>query len=234
MKQTRLGVFETNSSSMHSIVVMKDRGKFKGKYKNFLVDFYVDEDGEWEIWNENDLQFGSYPFRILVTFADKFYYAVASLCSYYNDGLKEPPKESVDMFNKLTEIVKKYVPSLKKITVPMYTPNEYFSDGVNPIDPEKLDYDEDTDSYTYNGKSVNVKSLDLPYFGYVDHESSSLLQDFLDKQNITLEEFLTNKKYLVVVDGDAYCEFEKLLNSGLINKKRIDYEFEWNGKHEVK
>ena len=86
----------------------------------------------------------------------------------------------------------------------------------------------------YNDRSVNVKSLDLPYFGYVDHESSSLLQDFLDEQKISLEKFLVNKKYLVVVDGDEYCEFEKLLNSGIINKGIIDYEFGWNGKHEVK
>ena len=41
--------------------------------------------------------------------------------------------------------------------------------------------------------------FDKPYTGYVDE---NILSGFLEKEGITLEEYLTNKKYVVIQEGD--------------------------------
>ena len=57
--------------------------------------------------------------------------------------------------------------------------------------------------------------------GYVDDR---IVESFLKKNNITLEEFLTNDKYFVICDGDEYCIFADMIKSGLIsNKVNHDY-----------
>ena len=52
-----------------------------------------------------------------------------------------------------------------------------------------------------------------------------MLQGFLEKENITLKEFLFNKKYIIIIDGDEYCMFDKAKESGLINMSNIQKEF---------
>ena len=47
------------------------------------------------------------------------------------------------------------------------------------------------------------------YFGDIETDST-LLERFLKREKITLEEFLTNRKYIIIVDGDEYCIFETL------------------------
>ena len=66
----------------------------------------------------------------------------------------------------------------------------------------------------------------VPYTGRVD---KNILSGFLEKENITLEEFLINKKYIVIQDGDEYCEFEKIKKTGLINLDAIDHEYQETG-----
>lgn len=175
MKQTRLGVFETNSSSMHSIVVMKNVEKFAGQYKEFDEDIYLSKSGKWVLCSE-DLSYDRYPFRVLATFKDKLLYAIPALCNI-DDG----------KYDDIVAVVEKYVPNFKKFDFSLCE-----------------DYEK---------------------FGYIDHQSADLLYDFLNEEGITLEEFLTNKKYMIVVDGDEYAEFEKWVKSGLINVDDIDYTY---------
>lgn len=52
-----------------------------------------------------------------------------------------------------------------------------------------------------------------------------LLGIFLKKENISLEEFLINKKYVVICDGDEYCVYDDMKKAGLINAEMIDHEF---------
>lgn len=63
------------------------------------------------------------------------------------------------------------------------------------------------------------------YYGDIDHQSIGILQNFLFKEDISLEEFLTNSNYIVIIDGDEYCIFEKLKESGLIKKEIIKKEY---------
>lgn len=55
--------------------------------------------------------------------------------------------------------------------------------------------------------------------GYVDDR---IVEPFLKKNNITLEEFLTNDKYFVICDGDEYYIFGDMIKSGIISKDVTD------------
>ena len=68
------------------------------------------------------------------------------------------------------------------------------------------------------------------------------LKNFLKDRGISLKEFLTNKKYVIIVDGDEYCALDKLVYSGLFNRSAVvdtynvsdedlTYE-EWRKEHE--
>lgn len=63
---------------------------------------------------------------------------------------------------------------------------------------------------------------DTPYYGYVDHQSAGLLQSFLNMHNITLEEFIFNNKYMVVIDGDEYCVFDTLRHTPAWNEDGVE------------
>lgn len=56
---------------------------------------------------------------------------------------------------------------------------------------------------------------------YVDEK---ILQSFLDSQKITLKEFLSSRKYIVICDGDEYFVWNQLKNSGVIDTDAILYE----------
>lgn len=63
---------------------------------------------------------------------------------------------------------------------------------------------------------------DTPYYGYVDHQSAGLLESFLNTHNVTLEEFIFNDKYMVVIDGDEYCVFDTLQHTPAWNKDGVE------------
>ncbi len=56
---------------------------------------------------------------------------------------------------------------------------------------------------------------EVPYYGSIDHQSMGLLQGFLERQNISLEEFLKDPRYVVIIDGDEYCAWQKMFDAGL-------------------
>lgn len=232
--QIRSNVFETNSSSMHSLVITKTNEKYSDN--EIMSDIWLGTDYDtkekncvWDI-RDNELEFGRYPFRILGSFKDKWLYACASLVEQYND----------DTYLELVRIAKKYIPGLKTINLPSehhYIPNkesdkfdssnEYSmhygkteSELIEFLSHEQerlgcsIDYYLSGDGYEWHYK--------IPYTGRVDE---NILTKFLKRDNITLEEFLINKKYIVIQDGDEYCDFEKAKKTGLINMDFIDDEF---------
>lgn len=234
-RQVRRGCFESNSSSQHSICVMKNGDKYSPK--ELLDGIYLREDrdtGEkgcvWEPW-EDDMTFGRSPFKALGTFSDKWLYACASLVCDYND----------DVYKELVKIAIKYVPGLKKIRLPMVCRSVCNKDYVN-LEKEEKDYYRETYGKTEKelveyllqkekewGIEIRYYEADggwfhyyAPYTGSVDED---ILTGFLQEENITLEEYLINKKYVVIQDGDEYCEFDNLKESGLINLDAIDHEY---------
>ena len=176
MKQIRRGVFETNSSSSHSLVIKKDGSHYT--QEEMLESLWLDDDGTWEIWSEEELRFGRFPFRCLETFESKARYAIASFCGYTPEN-----------FDEVESVIKEIIPECTNIKL-----------------PKVYQYYDDSKLITYGGVDENI------------------LAPFLKENNISLKEFLTNKKYVVIVDGDEYCIWESLKNAGLINTDNIEKE----------
>lgn len=99
----RQGVFETNSSSMHSLCILNH----SDKNADTTTD-KIDEDGVWE-FKKGELGFGRYPFRFLRTFEDKVKYAIAN---YHEWG--EDYEEICESISPIMDIVKKYNPNFVK------------------------------------------------------------------------------------------------------------------------
>lgn len=88
--QVRKGCFETNSSSMHSLIITKKNSNVHMTQEEIRHEFYLDDpwykehhkndDGEVikiDPWHN---EFGRSPFNVLITFTDKLAYAVAEYC----------------------------------------------------------------------------------------------------------------------------------------------------------
>lgn len=231
-RQIRRSVFETNSSSQHSLCIMK-----KDEYytpEEILEEIYLCKDKEtgeencvWDIW-DRDLEFGRSPFRALGTFIDKWLYACASLVHNYND----------ESYKELVSLALKYIPGLKKVKLPTtidsyadkddeeHKDDEYFQkygktedELIEYLTQKEKDWEMKIDYWKSSG---GYWHYNRPFTGYVDE---NILSGFLEKEGITLEEFLTNKKYVVIQDGDEYCYWYDMKKTGLVNMDAIDHEY---------
>lgn len=193
MKQIRRNVFETNSSSSHSLVITTDNEHYTREEIN--KDFYM-TDGIVRLW-ESSLEFYRSPFDMLVTFKDKLRYAIAS-----SNG---------NLVDECREICKKYVGGF-------------------------VDFEFDTKDYVWDSEVkdyVEAKSPIPNYGGTDDYQ----IEGWLKKYNVSLEEFLTNKRYIVVVDGDEYNCWLHIKDSGLVDTSKIihdsytEEEAEWRKQY---
>lgn len=193
MKQIRRNVFETNSSSSHSLVIMTNNEHYTREEIN--KNFYM-TDGIVRLW-ESSLEFYRSPFDMLVTFKDKLRYAIAS-----SNG---------NLVDECREICKKYV------------------DGFT-------DFEFDTKDYVWDSEVNDYVEADEPipnYGGTDDYQ----IEGWLKKYNVSLEEFLTNKRYIVVVDGDEYNCWLHIKDSGLVDTSKIihdsyaEEEEEWHKQY---
>ena len=75
-----------------------------------------------------------------------------------------------------------------------------------------------TKNQTAKVQTKTGKDLDTPVieYGNIDHQSYGLLDRFLKKHKVTLKEFITNPKYVVVIDGDEHYTFQKYKALGLL------------------
>lgn len=180
MKQIRRNVFETNSSSSHSLVITTDDEHYNREEIN--KEFYM-TDGIVRLW-DSSLEFYRSPFDMLVTFRDKLRYAIAS-----SNG---------NLVNQCRELCQKYV------------------DGFVDFKFDKIDYvwDSEVEDYVETDNPI-------PNYGGTDDYQ---IEGWLKHYNISLEEFLTNKRYIVVVDGDEYCVWSNIKNSGLVDVKKIIHD----------
>lgn len=140
--QVRCGVFETNSSSMHSLAIyngyseqdmyytqdeinkemkefINDKGVFNSKYHSV---FYNKGQDDW--------YFGRYPLYILTSFAEKFAYVYSSIVS------RESYKCS-DITTIFEEILKESCPLIKDI----HWPTDIGTDDYNGFLPNFNEYD---------------------------------------------------------------------------------------------
>lgn len=229
----RKNVFETNSSSMHSICIMKEEApSLTDKINNLWCSY-----GELSYYNECDFEFGRYPFKVLITANDKIPYIFASLCP--GCRLDTDPVFKKTYKSVIKAIQTKY-PECKSIKFPWYF-EEY---GFNKllVDSNRHVYSKYDDRVVYEwekgikkpysdyvlketGERLKIsKSKKQTYYcGFVDHQSSDLLCKLLSKE-ISLEEFIFNPKYIVIIDGDEYNNFDIMKKAGLIKEENIKNE----------
>lgn len=193
MKQIRCNVFETNSSSSHSLVITTDNEHYTREEIN--KNFYM-TDGIVRLW-ESSLEFYRSPFDMLVTFKDKLRYAIAS-----SNG---------NLVDQCRELCCKYV-------------------------DEFVDFKFDTKDYVWDSEVKDYVETDdpIPNYGGTDDYQ---IEGWLKKYNVSLEEFLTNKRYIVVVDGDEYNCWLHIKDSGLVDTSKIihdsyaEEEEEWHKQY---
>lgn len=181
MKQIRRNVFETNSSSSHSLVITTDNEHYTREEIN--KNFYITKEGKVRLW-ESSLEFYRSPFDMLVTFKDKLRYAIAS-----SNG---------NLVDQCRELCCKYV------------------DGFT-------DFEFDTKDYVWDSEVKDYVETDdpIPNYGGTDDYQ---IEGWLKKYNVSLEEFLTNKRYIVVVDGDEYAIYDHIKKSGLFDTSKIIHD----------
>lgn len=208
MRQIRQGLFETNSSSMHSLVVKK-----KDTYvtpEEAKRDLRTYNDGLSRAYN-HDLRFGRSPFQVLYGIKDKALYAIRSLCTYKDETYYE-----------IIRVLQNLVPEFKDF--------EYDDDAGTYM---KKYYTENDMKAMYGEGNYYDRGDNWIYYGYdFGDMDTPILPSFLDKEGITIEEFLTNKKYVVVVDGDEHCIYKNMKKNGLIAMDAIDHEYcpdDWMG-----
>ena len=113
---------------------------------------------------------------------------------------------------QIIEVWKKYVPGFSHFE---------FDEKCRVWDEEKQEYVEpDDDNPVYE-------------YGYTD---DSMIEKWLQNYNVSVEDFLTMKRYIVVRDGDEYKTWDKVRDSGLMDTSHIihdsyaEQEAEWEAK----
>lgn len=200
-RQVRKGTFESNSSSLHSLVVTNDNRyytKEEAKRGIYMPDGVI-------VIYDRDLYFGRSPFDVLGTLIEKSIYTMASMCDYKDD----------DVYTEICDAIRSYFPEFIGFRLPFET--RYY----------KSEYYCEDDIIKWYGNG-NYSKCDDKWIcwgyntGMVDED---ILSGFLERENISITEFLKNKKYVVVVDGDEHCIYDSLKKSGLINFDNIGKEY---------
>lgn len=199
MIQVRTGAFETNSSSMHSLIIM-DGMKPEGRINTSVWE------GEAHI-REN--AFERYPFMLLSDWLDKAAYYIAD----NNDCVVEHVDEVVD---RVLNLIHDRHPETNKVSFNRHVKYEW-SDEQNKF----VKTENDIPDYGDDDRWWIMTET----YGYVDHQSEGMVTRLIERGVLTLEEFLFDPSYIVVVDGDEYCTFDHLKDSGIIDASRIRKEY---------
>lgn len=193
MKYTVRSGFETNSSSMHSIAITKMDGK--------TPTGYVGSNNELRFWGSVDLYYGRSPFHICNNLHDKVGYAIASY-SRNDEKIKEIINIVKDEFGldviPPTTCLRRY----QRIDT---------KEEVYWFDVEAATEADDAPLVLKSDDGIEVEVTEEEVIdASIDHQSAGLLQSFLKSHNVSLREFLCEEKYIVIIDGDEYCEWANI------------------------
>lgn len=155
----REGCFETNSSSMHSLVVKKKDNYYNEK-PHLVRDCYIDENGIINIWDDEDLYFGRHPFRFLASPYKKALYAIGALSESIGD----------DVYNEVIEVM--------KIAYPNFTDFKFPSYNGKPEKPYSQDYGRLKNFMDEKDVSMKEFILNEKYIVIVDGDEYCIWDDF--------------------------------------------------------
>lgn len=152
----------------------------------------LSETGEvYDTWASND--YTEDPVEVLKDARDKTAFVIANLAYQ-----RYTEKSKVEAYlNDLTDVLKKYYPNFKG----------YSFSEVTEVDIQ----------FTEIG--VDCKDDPLCDLGYCINEDRFM--GWLKINRISLEDFITLDKYIVVIENKKNGSFKKLLKSGYLNKKHI-------------
>lgn len=249
--QIRKGCFETNSSSMHSLIITKENENVRMTQEEIRNEFYLNEDWYKERHKNDEKEvvqidpweneFGRSPFNVLVTFRDKLAYAIAEYCggnytiqSYIDAGIRFN-ETFVPLLIRLTGCDEVEYGKEHCATFAIYSDvgGDYL-DEVEEVDYQDLilagvDDDISKDDKIFgvyknvaeNGRLIEEAYFDVPDYGSIDHQSKGLLTGFLKSNNLSLEDYLTRKDIVVIITGDEYSTFSNMILCGLIDVNNI-------------
>lgn len=98
-----------------------------------------------------------------------------------------------------------------------------------------FEFDMKTEEYDYDKKDWVDLDEPKPIYGGTDDYQ---IEGWLKSYNVSLEDFLTMRRYMVVCDGDEYREWYHILDSSLVDKSHIVHDSEkeaaeeWKRKYE--
>lgn len=238
--QIRKSVWESNSSSMHSLVVTKKNSNVCMTQQEIRDEYYLD--AEW-YKGKNIIHldkygnsFGRSPFSVLTTFRDKLTYAIAEYCG--DNCSIDSYLKAEETFDKIFRPLIIRLTSVDDVNVD-YTfetrefyiysdKNTEYLDEAEEVPYDKRVHREDWkrgepwyEDNDVDGRPIEVAYFDVPDFGSIDHQSNGCLESFLKETGMSLEDYLIRKDVMVVIDGDEYCVFEAMIGCGLINKENI-------------
>lgn len=161
MYKIRKNVFETNSSSTHSLVLSKkDRG--------WNFDLPVDEDGVLTV------KFGEFGWgpQVLSTPMEKLSYLITDRGPTYEDGYFEELIEESDELQKIVNIIKEQCPYVKEV---WFEPNDddYYRFGY-------VDHESDGTSY---GMSIKELVFSNDVIILIDNDNSNHYKDYFEGWN---------------------------------------------------
>ena len=189
MRQIRYGVFETNSSSMHSIVVTKDDKPVEHIEQGYgLNDIYLNSEGKYCVGGcDSKVDFERYPFEVLYSPAGRARYAIASYA--YNVDIEDKVEE-------IESIIRSVMPEFKGFEFDKYT---YWDTDEEEIHYGHVDHQSSGLLQNFlSERNVSLRDFILndKYWVIIDGDEYCLTNDYLDNK-------VLNKDYIVEVFNDG-------------------------------
>lgn len=220
--------WETNSSSMHSLLITKDKTEFTRD--DVIASWKLHPDGRDKICYSlgyTEHSYGRAPFDLLTSFDDKLSYIVASICSNCSRSeadrrFKVIEDTVLEIFRKEFDVQCDYIKWDRTVASRwVYVGTE---EECKDIDYDKTSYKTDLGK-SKDGKQIERIVIDVPDYGGIEDGSIGLIQQFMKKYKVSIRDLLMKKRYAIVVDGDEYCIFDKIKEAGLIKTDNIIHEF---------
>lgn len=194
MISIRNNCFETNSSSMHSLVIAKNSKRcYDEDDLNLRKDYRIrKEDNVYELFKypSDVTNYERHPFQVLDQPIDKLRYLVGLYVRW-----KDNPETDDSEYYLDPEAKKEFDSIIKEATGCSDIQYYYFND--------------------YN------EEKEYPYTS-VTNDSGENVYSFMKRKGLSFKDVIFNPNITIQVDGDEYQEFKKLFESGLISKDSIE------------
>ena len=157
-------------------------------------------------------------FNCLGTMSEKFDYCIASMLGYLIH-----PNGSISSKYTKSKTPKQLNDSHDRL---LHALIRFSNTGISKI----------VGTFKYFGydKKTGYEYEDYNYFGAVVADSKDLVTEFLKENHISLYEFLTNKKYVIITDDADRNYFKYMIDVGLIDESKIVSDFYVKTNHKLR